>query len=129
MPSVVQIVPVLKVSDLQKAVDYYTGVLGFTVTWRAANDCGGENCMLHAGLASVLLSTGAHRGDKPRSTGTLYFHMGGVQAFLQHVKHHVEIGWLLQTTEYGETAVGILDCDGYVMAFAEATESESCAVA
>jgi catechol 2,3-dioxygenase-like lactoylglutathione lyase family enzyme len=41
-----KIVPVLKVSDMQKSVDFYTGVLGFSVSWRAANDGGGENCML-----------------------------------------------------------------------------------
>ena len=35
-----QIVPVLKVSDLQRAVDFYTTVFGFTVAWRAANDRG-----------------------------------------------------------------------------------------
>jgi hypothetical protein len=40
------IVPVLKVADLQRAVDFYTSVLGFTVCWHAANDGGGENCML-----------------------------------------------------------------------------------
>ena len=29
-----RIVPVLKVSDMQKSVDFYTGVLGFTVDWK-----------------------------------------------------------------------------------------------
>lgn len=31
-----KIVPVLKVSDMQKSVGFYTGILGFTVGWRAA---------------------------------------------------------------------------------------------
>jgi catechol 2,3-dioxygenase-like lactoylglutathione lyase family enzyme len=30
-----KVVPVLKVSDMQKAVAFYTGVLGFTVVWRS----------------------------------------------------------------------------------------------
>jgi catechol 2,3-dioxygenase-like lactoylglutathione lyase family enzyme len=38
-----KVVPVLKVSDVQKSVAFYTGVLGFTVAWRAANDGGAEN--------------------------------------------------------------------------------------
>ena len=34
--------PVLKVADMQRALDFYTGVLGFTTCWRAANDGGGR---------------------------------------------------------------------------------------
>jgi catechol 2,3-dioxygenase-like lactoylglutathione lyase family enzyme len=38
-----KVVPVLKVLDMQKSVAFHTGVLGFSVAWRAANDGGGEN--------------------------------------------------------------------------------------
>jgi len=63
MPSFHKVMPVLRVADLEKAVDWYTRVLGFDVCWRAANDGGGENCMLEAGETSVLLSTGASGGQ------------------------------------------------------------------
>jgi catechol 2,3-dioxygenase-like lactoylglutathione lyase family enzyme len=119
-----QIVPVLKVSDMQKAVDFYTGVLGFSVAWRAANDGGGENCMLQAGAAEVLLSTGSQLGDRPQFTGTLYFHMAGVQEYFEQIKSRVELVWPLETMDYGQTEFGIHDCDGYTLAFAEALESE-----
>jgi catechol 2,3-dioxygenase-like lactoylglutathione lyase family enzyme len=117
-----KIVPVLKVSDMQKSVDFYTGVLGFTVAWRATNDGGGENCMLLAGAANLLLSTGSHLGDKPQFTGTLYFHMTGVREFFDQVKNKVEIVWPLQTMDYGQTEFGIRDRDGYTLAFAEDQE-------
>jgi catechol 2,3-dioxygenase-like lactoylglutathione lyase family enzyme len=81
-----KVVPVLKVSDMQKSIEFYTGVLGFTVAWGAANDGGGENCMLQAGAAELLLSTGSHLGDRPQFTGTLYFHMVGVREFFERVK-------------------------------------------
>ncbi|HEV3262114.1 MAG TPA: glyoxalase superfamily protein [Gemmataceae bacterium] len=119
-----KIVPVLKVSDMQKAVGFYTGVLGFTVAWRAANDGGGENCMLQAGAVDLLLSTGTHLGEKPQFTGTLYFQMAGVQAFFERIRHEVEIVWPLETMDYGQTEFGIRDCDGYTLAFAEALEAE-----
>jgi catechol 2,3-dioxygenase-like lactoylglutathione lyase family enzyme len=45
---------VLRVADLGKAVDWYTRVLGFSVCWRAANDGGGENCMLAARNTAVM---------------------------------------------------------------------------
>ena len=120
-----KIVPVLKVSDMQKSVDFYTGVLGFTVAWRAANDGGGENCMLQAGAANLLLSTGSHLGDKPQFTGTLYFHMAGVQEFFERIKDQVQIVWPLETMNYGQKEFGIRDCDGYNLAFAEPLEADA----
>ena len=109
---------------MQRAVDFYTGVLGFSVAWRAGNDGGGENAMLHAGATSLLLSTGSHLGDKPQFTGTLYFNMTGVREFFESIKDRVEIVWPLETMEYGQQEYGIRDLDGYRLAFAEgATES------
>ena len=120
-----KIVPVLKVSDMQKSVGFYTGVLGFSVAWRAANDGGGENCMLVAGAANLLLSTGSHLGDKPQFTGTLYFNMVGVRQFFDRIKNKVEIVWPLETMDYGQTEFGIKDYDGYTLAFAEALEGSA----
>ena len=100
-----RIVPVLKVSDMQKSVSFYTGVLGFTVAWRAADDGGGENCMVRAGAAELLLSTGSHLGDKPQFTGTLYFQMSGVQGFFEKVKNRAEVVWPWTTTR-GNSASG-----------------------
>jgi len=117
-----RIVPVLKVSDMQKSVDFYASVLGFSVAWRAANDGGGENCMLQAGAADLLLSTGPHLGDRPQFTGTLYFHMSGVQEFFERVKDQVEVVWPLEAMDYGQTEFGIRDGDSYTLAFAEALE-------
>jgi catechol 2,3-dioxygenase-like lactoylglutathione lyase family enzyme len=115
-----KIVPVLKVSDMQRSVAFYTGVLGFTVAWRAANDGGGENCMLQAGVADLLLSTGSQLGDQPQFTGTLYLHMTGVEEFFDRIKDRALVVWPLEAMEYGQTEFGIRDCDGYTLAFAEA---------
>jgi catechol 2,3-dioxygenase-like lactoylglutathione lyase family enzyme len=122
MTEFMKIVPVLKVSDLEKSVGFYAGVLGFTVVWRAANDGGGENCMLQAGAAELLLSTGSHLGDRPQFTGTLYFNMTGVQGFFKRVKDQVEVVWPLEAMDYGQKEFGIRDCDGYTLAFAEPLE-------
>ena len=119
-----KIVPVLKVSDMQKSVDFYTGVLGFSVVWRAANDGGGENCMVQAGAADLLLSTSPHFGDQPVFTGTLYFHMAGVREFFERSKNQVEIVWPLETMDYGQREFGIRDGDGYTLAFAETLEGD-----
>jgi catechol 2,3-dioxygenase-like lactoylglutathione lyase family enzyme len=120
-----KIVPVLKVSDMQKAVAFYTGVLGFAVVWRAANDGGGDNCMLQAGDVNLLLSTGVHLGERPQFSGTLYFNMAGVRDFFERVKGHAEIVWPLEVMDYGQAEFGIHDCDGYTLAFAEPVEMDS----
>lgn len=114
-----KVVPVLKVADLQRAVDFYTGVLGFHVSWQAANDGGGENCMLQAGATDLLLSTGSHLGNRPQFTGTLYFHLDGVQEFYDRIKEKVELVWALETMDHGQTEFGIRDKDGYMLAFVE----------
>jgi uncharacterized glyoxalase superfamily protein PhnB len=118
------IVPVLKVADMQRAVDFYTGVLGFAVCWQAANDGGGENCMLAVGAINLLLSTGSHLGDKPQFTGTLYFNMVGVRDFFEKVRHEIQVVWPLETMDYGQIEFGIKDCDGYTLAFAEAVDEK-----
>ena len=120
-----KIVPVLKVSDMQKSVDLYTGILSFSVAWRAANDGGGENCTLEGGATTLLLSTGSHLGDKPQFTGTLYFHMAGIQEFFDRIKNTVEMVWALETMDYGHTEFGLHDCDGYTLAFAEPLEADA----
>jgi catechol 2,3-dioxygenase-like lactoylglutathione lyase family enzyme len=120
-----KIVPVLKVSDMQKSGEFYTDVLGFTVAWRATNDLGGDNCMLQAGATNLLLSTGSHLGDTPQFTGTLYFHMAGVREFFERIKNQVEVVWPLEAMDYGQTEFGIKDCDGYTLAFAEPLEADA----
>jgi hypothetical protein len=75
--------------------------------------------MLQQGETEVLLSTGAHLGDKPCFTGTLYFQIEGVREFYERVKDRVELVWPLEEMEYGMTEFGLRDRDGYMLAFAE----------
>jgi uncharacterized glyoxalase superfamily protein PhnB len=113
------IMPVLKVTDMSKAIDWYTDVLGFTLCWRAPGDGDGENCMLQAGTCGLMLSTGSHLGGAPALTGTLYFDVNGVEPFFERVKDRCELVWPLETQEYGTREFGVRDPDGYVLAFAQ----------
>jgi uncharacterized glyoxalase superfamily protein PhnB len=124
MPDFKQIVPVLKVAEMDRAVDFYGNVLGFVIAWRAPDDGGGENCMLQAGETSLLLSTGTHLGGTPQFTGTLYFHMTGVRELFERVNGKAEVVWPLEAMEYGQTEFGIHDRDGYTLAFAESSGGE-----
>jgi hypothetical protein len=57
-------------------------------------------------------------------TGTLYFHMAGVEVFFKRIKNKIEVVWPLETMDYGQKEFGNHDCDGYTLAFAEAVEGE-----
>ena len=113
------VMPVLRVLDMQRAIDWYTQVLGFALQWRDANDGGGENCMLVDGTITLMLSTGTHLGGKPAFTGTLYFNTPEVGAFYERISGRVDVAWPLQKMDYGTTEFGIRDPDGYVLAFSE----------
>jgi uncharacterized glyoxalase superfamily protein PhnB len=114
-----KIMPVLRVADLSKAIQWYAERLGFELCWRSANDGGSENCMLQAGEINVMLSTGSHLGAKPAFTGTLYFEMDGVRELFARITDQVEIVWPLGRMEYGTIEFGIRDPDGYTLAFSE----------
>ena len=114
-----KIMPVLRVADLQKAIEWYTDLIGFRLCWRSPNDGGGENCMLEAGETRLMLTTGSHLGEKPAFTGTLYFEMSGVTEFHESVRGRVEMVWPLEAMDYGTLEFGIRDPDGYTLAFAE----------
>jgi uncharacterized glyoxalase superfamily protein PhnB len=113
------IMPVLRVGNLQHAIDWYTGVIGFELLWRKADDCGGEACMLREGSLTLMLTTGANLGGKPAFTGTLYFNMKDVAAFYELIKATVDMVWPLEKMDYGTLEFGVRDPDGYVLAFAE----------
>jgi uncharacterized glyoxalase superfamily protein PhnB len=113
------IMPVLRVADMSRAVDWYTGVLGVTLCWRSPGDGDGENAMLQVGACRLMLSTGSHLGGAPGMAGTLYFDVDGVEPLFARVNDRCDPVWPLETQDYGTREFGIRDPDRYVLAFAE----------
>ena len=118
------IIPVLKVTDLRRSIDWYFTVLGFQSQAVSPGDGGGENCFVRAGDLELLLSTGPHLGGPPAFTGTLYFRVTGVAELYASVNGRAEIVWPLEDQEYGTREFGVRDPDGYVLAFAEPSKTQ-----
>lgn len=114
------VMPVLRVADMNRAAAFYTAVLGFAVRWREPDDGGGENCMLESGTVRLMLSTGAHLGEAPRFSGTLYFDMEAVEPLWERAREVCDVVWPLEDMDYGTREFGIRDPDGYMLAFAQA---------
>ncbi|HKW14665.1 MAG TPA: glyoxalase superfamily protein [Candidatus Krumholzibacteria bacterium] len=113
------VMPVLRVTDIDRSLAFYRDLLGFELAWRAANDGGGENCMLGRDTVVLLLSTGDHLGKVPAFTGSFYFNMDGVADLYATLKDKVEMVWPLEEMDYGTLEFGVRDPDGYLLAFAE----------
>lgn len=120
MPKFKRVVPVLRVADLSRSIDFYTKTLGFGLCWRSPNDGDGENCLVQCGDVDVLLSTGSHLGvGRPTFTGTIYFDVEGVTELYDQIGPKVSVVWPLEKMDYGVIEFGIEDPDGYTLAFAE----------
>jgi uncharacterized glyoxalase superfamily protein PhnB len=115
------IMPVLRVTDMQQAIDWYTQTIGLELLWRSPNDGGGENCMLRRDSVTLMLSTGTHLGTTPGFTGTLYFDTEDVRQLYKRIREKVDLVWPLEAMDYGTVEFGVRDRDGYVLAFAERT--------
>ena len=121
-----RIMPALRVTDLDGAIGFFTGLLGFQVAWRSTDGCAdegnpgtgsGETAMLEAGGVAVLLSTGSHLGGTPAFTGVLYFQMRGVAELYQSLVGKVDFVWHLEQMPYGTLEFGVRGPDGYTLAF------------
>jgi len=110
--------PVLRVSDMQRAIDWYTHLLGFEVHSHFVFG-GVESCVLQIGATRLRLFTGSHAGGKPAFNDTLYFERSGVRELWNRIRDQVEIVKPLELMEYGTLEFRVRDPDGYALAFVE----------
>ena len=113
-----EVIPLLRVRDLDATIAFYRDILGFHLRWREGNTASVQH-----GKVGLLFSTGSNLGAGPAMSGTLYFYPDSVEELWQLVHGRVHVEWPLQVMDYGTREFGIRDCNGYILAFAEGLTS------
>jgi len=133
-----KLAPNLMVEDVNRTVEFYRDVLGFefvmgvieeiqeiVTSWQkgrlldyAMMKCGDVEIMFQ-GKRSLSEALPVLRDKEIGGTLTLYMEIEGVQELYGRIKDKVTIVKDLHTTFYGMQEFYVLDCNGYILTFAE----------
>lgn len=102
----------LRCADIAATRRYYETVLAFHAS-ASANDT--LTVQAHGG--KLVFTTQDLWNREPGLSGTLYFSVADVQAYYAQVKDQAAIAWPLQHMAYGSHEFGLIDCNGYLLAF------------
>ena len=104
----------LRCSDLDLTREYYRDTLGFEVTETAEGTIGVrlQDC-------SLVFTTQDLWVVPTQCSATFYLHVDDVEQYFDRVKDKAQVAWPLQNMPYGSREFGVLDCNGYYLAFAQ----------
>lgn len=128
-PSIVleSLSPNVIVDHVNRAVEYYTDVLGFTFV-ASVPETGDYNwamvqrdgvTMMFQSLKSIQEDLPSLKIDSKGSQGTFYIRTKGLDAYHDQLKGKVELAHDMRTTFYGMKEFTIRDLNGYFLTFAE----------
>ena len=122
MPRLERLTPMLQVPDLQRTIDFYTGVLGFRVRglWPEERP---SWCELGHGDVRLRFYTDDAEPEEPKQTGLLYFDTDDVFGLLERVKGRARVLWGPEVFHYGMHEFAIADCNGYTLSFGQPTDA------
>ena len=118
-------VPVLFTNDMQQAIAYYCGTLGFTLA-SAMPDDDPTWCFLRRDKAAIMLLGSddhdhdeGHEHEHPAApaVNSLYLYPCDVDALWNRLKDKVEVEVALQDMDYGMREFTIRDPNGYALNF------------
>jgi uncharacterized glyoxalase superfamily protein PhnB len=126
-PHLESLSPNIIVDDVNKAIDYYTSVLGFALI-ASVPETGNFNwaMAMRDGVTFMFQSLHSLQDDMPGlkidskgSIGTFFIKMQGIDTLYQNIKGKADIVVDMRTTFYGMKEFVIRDLNGYFLAFAE----------
>jgi uncharacterized glyoxalase superfamily protein PhnB len=112
-------VPILSVTDLAEAIDYYERVLGFQVAWRW-----GEPPRLASVCRDRVELNLSQSSEARPAASKVYFPMAGVDAYYDDITvAGAKVAVPLADRPYGMRDFRIVDPSGNELSFGEATAS------
>ncbi|GAA6142426.1 hypothetical protein NBRC116584_22440 [Hydrogenophaga sp. 5NK40-0174] len=109
----------LKVRDLESTKAFYRDKLRFRVCDESPEATPDAICKARLGGATLTFTTADLWPGEPGMTGILYVHVDDVVAYYAQVHASVTVTWPLQTRSDDTKEFGVLDCNGYTLAFAQ----------
>ena len=112
-------VPILSVTDLPEALDYYERVLGFQVGWKW-----GEPPRLASVCRDRVELNLSQSGEGKPGPSKVYFQMAGVDAYYDHITiAGAKVAVPIADRPYGMRDFRIVDPSGNELSFGEATST------
>jgi len=102
----------LHCTDLERTRAFYAALPGFAVAPST-----GDTLTITGHGARVVFTAADLWHRAPTLTGTLYFTVADIDAVFARVQGHAQLAWTLQDMPYGAREFGIVDCNGYILAF------------
>lgn len=109
--------PILRTPDMKRSVAFYSDVLAFRCTQR-----GDLHSTVQRGVAQIMLAVPNDHEPwaGPKFTGSIYLSVDDVDAEWGRLKDRVRILYPIENFDYGMREFGILDDNGYHLAFGHA---------
>ena len=119
--------PNIIVDNVNKAVEYYSSILGFNLI-ASVPETGSYNwaMVMRDGVTLMFQTLSSIKEDMPSleiqskgSISTFYIRLTGVESLYQAIKGKATIAVDMRTTFYGMKEFAIKDLNGYFLTFAE----------
>jgi len=108
--------PVLFVSDIRRALDFYVGKLGFEKQWHEAEGKGGV-CQVHRADCEIILCESPDRHDR----GRLYVELTR-EGLDQLLRETIERSTPTEESWWGSDVIKVVDPDGNELLFPRSNE-------
>lgn len=108
--------PMLITENIQKTIEFYTGILGFECQGRypEENPCWVSFCNGSVEIAFNLPNQHIEF-EKPLLTGSIYINVENVDELWENLKEKTEVIYPIENFDYGMREFGIRDCNGYIL--------------
>ena len=115
-----RVVPILRIFDVQKAKDFYAGLLGFTIDWEHRFD---DRAPLYLQVSrnGLVLHLSEHHGDGTPGAA-VFVEMGGLTTFHQEI-HGRGYGFMrpgIEDAPWNARVMEVIDPFGNRIRFSEA---------